>query len=138
LRSAPRSALGGGNSQFSLYLVALTGIGMLSTTAIVVAEDTFGPIADNAQGIAEMAGVFEGRTEEILDGLDTVGNTTKAVTKGFAIGTAVIAAVALFASVHRDHRRGRRDQHRRAEDVHRRHHRRRSRVPLLARSRSSR
>ncbi len=91
-------ALGGGNSHFSLYLVALTGIGMLSTTAIVVAEDTFGPIADNAQGIAEMSGVFEGETEVILDGLDTVGNTTKAVTKGFAIGTAVIAAVALFAS----------------------------------------
>lgn len=90
--------LGGGNTAFSFYLVALTGIGMLSTTAIVVAEDTFGPVADNAQGIAEMAGVFEGQTEEILDGLDTVGNTTKAVTKGFAIGSAVIAAVALFAS----------------------------------------
>lgn len=91
-------ALGGGVSLFSFYLVALTGIGMLSTTAIVVAEDTFGPIADNAQGIAEMAGEFEGTTETILDGLDTVGNTTKAVTKGFAIGSAVIAAVALFAS----------------------------------------
>jgi K(+)-stimulated pyrophosphate-energized sodium pump len=90
--------LGGGNTSFSFYLVALTGIGMLSTTAIVVAEDTFGPVADNAQGIAEMSGVFEGETEEILDGLDTVGNTTKAVTKGFAIGSAVIAAVALFAS----------------------------------------
>ena len=91
-------ALGGGVSLFSFYLVALTGIGMLSTTAIVVAEDTFGPIADNAQGIAEMAGEFQGETETILDGLDTVGNTTKAVTKGFAIGSAVIAAVALFAS----------------------------------------
>ena len=90
--------LGDGNISFSFYLVALTGIGMLSTTAIVVAEDTFGPVADNAQGIAEMSGVFEGETEEILDGLDTVGNTTKAVTKGFAIGSAVIAAVALFAS----------------------------------------
>ncbi len=90
--------LGGGSTLFAFYLVALTGIGMLSTTAIVVAEDTFGPIADNAQGIAEMAGEFHGETETILDGLDTVGNTTKAVTKGFAIGSAVIAAVALFAS----------------------------------------
>jgi K(+)-stimulated pyrophosphate-energized sodium pump len=91
-------ALGGGEVLFAFYLVALTGIGMLSTTGIVVAEDTFGPIADNAQGIAEMSGDLEGETERILDGLDTVGNTTKAVTKGFAIGSAVIAAVALFAS----------------------------------------
>ena len=90
--------LGGGETLFAFYLVALVGIGMLSTTAIVVAEDTFGPIADNAQGIAEMSGEFHGETETILDGLDTVGNTTKAVTKGFAIGSAVIAAVALFAS----------------------------------------
>ena len=90
--------LGGGNALFAFYLVALVGIGMLSTTAIVVAEDTFGPIADNAQGIAEMSDEFHGETETILDGLDTVGNTTKAVTKGFAIGSAVIAAVALFAS----------------------------------------
>jgi K(+)-stimulated pyrophosphate-energized sodium pump len=90
--------LGGGNLLFAFYLVALTGIGMLSTTGIVVAEDTFGPIADNAQGIAEMSDELEGEAEQILDGLDTVGNTTKAVTKGFAIGSAVIAAVALFSS----------------------------------------
>ena len=90
--------LGGGNIAFSLYLVALTGIGMLATTGIIVAEDTFGPVADNAAGIAEMAGEFEGEPERIMVGLDAVGNTTKAVTKGFAIGSAVIAAVALFAS----------------------------------------
>jgi K(+)-stimulated pyrophosphate-energized sodium pump len=90
--------LGDGNIQFSLYLVALTGIGMLSTTGIIVAEDTFGPVADNAAGIAEMAGEFEGEPERIMVGLDAVGNTTKAVTKGFAIGSAVIAAAALFAS----------------------------------------
>ena len=90
--------LGGGNVAFSLYLVALTGIGMLATTGILVAEDTFGPVADNAAGIAEMAGEFEGEPERIMVGLDAVGNTTKAVTKGFAIGSAVIAAVALFAS----------------------------------------
>jgi K(+)-stimulated pyrophosphate-energized sodium pump len=90
--------LGDGNIGFSLYLVALTGIGMLATTGIVVAEDTFGPVADNAAGIAEMAGEFEGEPERIMVSLDAVGNTTKAVTKGFAIGSAVIAAVALFAS----------------------------------------
>ena len=106
-RRHPRrpSALGGGSTLFAFYLVALVGIGMLATTGIVVAEDTFGPIADNAQGIAEMSGELDGDTEKILDGLDTVGNTTKAVTKGFAIGSAVIAAVALFASLPRDHRR---------------------------------
>ncbi|MGH2734834.1 MAG: sodium-translocating pyrophosphatase [Actinomycetota bacterium] len=91
-------ALGGGNLQFSLYLVALTGMGMLATTGVVVSEDTFGPVADNAAGIAEMSGEFEGEPEKIMVSLDAVGNTTKAVTKGFAIGSAVIAAVALFAS----------------------------------------
>jgi len=91
-------ALGGGNIQFSLYLVALTGMGMLATTGVVVSEDTFGPVADNAAGIAEMSGEFEGEPERIMVSLDAVGNTTKAVTKGFAIGSAVIAAVALFAS----------------------------------------
>ncbi len=91
-------ALGGGNMQFSLYLVALTGMGMLATTGVVVAEDTFGPVSDNAAGIAEMSGEFHGEPERIMVSLDAVGNTTKAVTKGFAIGSAVIAAVALFAS----------------------------------------
>jgi K(+)-stimulated pyrophosphate-energized sodium pump len=91
-------ALGDGNLQFSLYLVALTGMGMLATTGVVVSEDTFGPVADNAAGIAEMSGEFEGEPEKIMVSLDAVGNTTKAVTKGFAIGSAVIAAVALFAS----------------------------------------
>jgi K(+)-stimulated pyrophosphate-energized sodium pump len=91
-------ALGGGDLQFSLYLVALTGMGMLATTGVVVSEDTFGPVADNAAGIAEMSGEFHGEPERIMVSLDAVGNTTKAVTKGFAIGSAVIAAVALFAS----------------------------------------
>jgi len=91
-------ALGGGNIQFSLYLVALTGMGMLATTGVVVAEDTFGPVSDNAAGIAEMSGEFHGEPERIMVSLDAVGNTTKAVTKGFAIGSAVIASVALFAS----------------------------------------
>jgi K(+)-stimulated pyrophosphate-energized sodium pump len=91
-------ALGGGNLTFSLYLVALTGMGMLATTGVIVSEDTFGPVSDNAAGIAEMSGEFHGEPERIMVSLDAVGNTTKAVTKGFAIGSAVIAAVALFAS----------------------------------------
>ncbi len=91
-------ALGDGNLQFSLYLVALTGMGMLATTGVIVSEDTFGPVSDNAAGIAEMSGEFHGEPERIMVQLDAVGNTTKAVTKGFAIGSAVVAAVALFAS----------------------------------------
>ena len=91
-------AMGDGNIQFTFYLVALTGMGMLATTGVVVSEDTFGPVADNAAGIAEMSGEFEGEPERIMVSLDAVGNTTKAVTKGFAIGSAVIASVALFAS----------------------------------------
>ncbi|HEX3394428.1 MAG TPA: sodium-translocating pyrophosphatase [Acidimicrobiales bacterium] len=90
--------LGDGNIQFTFYLVALTGLGMLATTGVVVSEDTFGPVADNAAGIAEMSGEFDGDAERIMVSLDAVGNTTKAITKGFAIGSAVIAAVALFAS----------------------------------------
>jgi K(+)-stimulated pyrophosphate-energized sodium pump len=98
LAIAAAIGLGGGNIQFSFYLVALTGMGMLATTGVVVSEDTFGPVADNAAGIAEMSGEFHGEPQRIMVSLDAVGNTTKAVTKGFAIGSAVIAAVALFAS----------------------------------------
>jgi K(+)-stimulated pyrophosphate-energized sodium pump len=91
-------AISGGNIEFALYLVALAGMGMLATTGVVVSEDTFGPVSDNAAGIAEMSGEFEGEPARIMVSLDAVGNTTKAVTKGFAIGSAVIAAVALFSS----------------------------------------
>jgi K(+)-stimulated pyrophosphate-energized sodium pump len=90
--------MGGGNLQLSFYLVALAGMGMLATTGVIVSEDTFGPVSDNAAGIAEMSGEFHGEPARIMVALDAVGNTTKAVTKGFAIGSAVIAAVALFAS----------------------------------------
>ena len=81
-----------------LYFIALTGMGMLTTVGVVVSMDTFGPISDNAQGIAEMSGEFEGRPAEILGGLDAIGNSTKAITKGLAIATAVIAATSLFGS----------------------------------------
>ena len=91
-------ALGGGKLTVSLYLVALVGIGMLSTTGMIISEDSFGPVSDNAAGIAEMSGEFTGEAERIMVSLDAVGNTTKAITKGVAIGSAVIAAVALFSS----------------------------------------
>ena len=88
---------------FVLYGVSLAGIGMLTLTGNVVAMDSFGPIADNANGIGEMA--WSDRDDEVTEkardimaDLDAVGNTTKAITKGIAIGTAVIAAVSLFAS----------------------------------------
>ena len=90
--------LGGGNIELSLYLVALIGIGLLATTGMVVSEDSFGPVSDNAAGVAEMSGEFSGEAERIMVSLDAVGNTTKAITKGIAIGSAVIAAVALFAA----------------------------------------
>ncbi|MGH9298893.1 MAG: sodium-translocating pyrophosphatase, partial [Acidimicrobiales bacterium] len=90
--------LGGSNIDVDLYFVALVGIGMLSTTGMVIAEDSFGPVADNAAGIAEMSGEFHGSAERVMVSLDAVGNTTKAITKGVAIGSAVIASVALFAS----------------------------------------
>jgi len=91
-------ALGGNNIELTLYLVALIGIGLLSTTGMVVSEDSFGPVADNAAGIAEMAGEFGGEAERVMVSLDAVGNTTKAITKGVAIASAVIATVALFGS----------------------------------------
>jgi len=81
-----------------LYFISLTGMGMLTTVGVIVSMDTFGPVADNAQGIAEMSGEFEGRPAEVLQGLDAVGNSTKAITKGMAIATAVIAATSLFGS----------------------------------------
>ena len=88
-----------GNSAIeALYFISLTGMGMLTTVGVIVSMDTYGPISDNAQGIAEMSGEFEGRPAEILGGLDAVGNSTKAITKGMAIATAVIAATSLFGS----------------------------------------
>ncbi|MFH1841096.1 MAG: sodium-translocating pyrophosphatase [Candidatus Shapirobacteria bacterium] len=82
---------------FVLYGVSLTGIGMLTLTGNNVAMDSFGPISDNAGGIGEMAGIST-KGQSILARLDAVGNTTKAITKGVAIGSAVIAAVSLFGS----------------------------------------
>ena len=82
---------------FVLYGVAMTGIGMLTLTGNNVAMDSYGPIADNAGGIGEMAG-FSQNAQRILAKLDAVGNTTKAITKGVAIGSAVIAAISLFGS----------------------------------------
>lgn len=82
---------------YVLYGVAMTGIGMLTLTGNNVAMDSFGPIADNANGIGEMAGLDK-PSRQIMADLDAVGNTTKAITKGVAIGSAVIAAVSLFGS----------------------------------------
>ena len=90
--------LGRGNIHVTLYMVALIGIGLLSTAGMIVSEDSFGPVSDNAAGVAEMSGEFSGEAERIMVSLDAVGNTTKAITKGVAIGSAVIAAVALFGS----------------------------------------
>ncbi|HJX07485.1 MAG TPA: sodium-translocating pyrophosphatase [Actinomycetota bacterium] len=88
----------GNSTRESLYFISLTGMGMLTTVGVIVSMDTYGPISDNAQGIAEMSGEFEGRPAEILGGLDAIGNSTKAITKGIAIATAVIAATSLFGS----------------------------------------
>jgi K(+)-stimulated pyrophosphate-energized sodium pump len=90
--------LGGSSLTLSLFAVALAGTGLLTTVGVIVAMDTFGPISDNAQGIAEMSGDIDERGAQILTELDAVGNTTKAITKGIAIATAVLAATALFGS----------------------------------------
>ena len=90
--------LGGGSAALSLFLVALAGCGVLTTVGVIVAMDTFGPVSDNAQGIAEMSGDVDEDGAQILTDLDAVGNTTKAITKGIAIATAVLAATALFGS----------------------------------------
>ncbi|WP_322494711.1 sodium-translocating pyrophosphatase [Chloroflexus sp.] len=84
-----------------LYGVSLTGIGMLLLTGNTISMDSFGPISDNANGIGEMAGLDK-NARNVMDDLDAVGNTTKAVTKGIAIGSAVIAAVALYGSYFTD------------------------------------
>jgi len=98
----------------SFYGIALTGLGLLATTGYILAMDTFGPISDNANGIFEMSGALKERGNQpaaggltgdrIVHRLDSVGNTTKALTKGFAIATAVVAAVALFHSFVEDSR----------------------------------
>jgi K(+)-stimulated pyrophosphate-energized sodium pump len=90
--------LGGGSLTLALFAVALAGTGLLTTVGVIVAMDTFGPVSDNAQGIAEMSGDVHGAGAQVLTELDAVGNTTKAITKGIAIATAVLAATALFGS----------------------------------------
>jgi K(+)-stimulated pyrophosphate-energized sodium pump len=96
----------GGSFSLSAYGIALAGLGLLATTGFILAEDTFGPISDNANGIFEMSGALKNNprtpsgieAHRIVAKLDAVGNTTKALTKGLAIATAVLAAVALFRS----------------------------------------
>ncbi|HEU0131665.1 MAG TPA: sodium-translocating pyrophosphatase [Mycobacteriales bacterium] len=90
--------LGHGNERVALYAIALTGMGMLTTVGVIVSMDTYGPVSDNAHGIAEMSGGLGEEADEIMAGLDAVGNTTKAITKGMAIATAVLAATSLFGS----------------------------------------
>src|SRR5215216_1709203 len=88
----------GGSGVIALFAIALAGCGLLTTVGVIVAMDTFGPVSDNAQGIAEMSGDVHGAGAQALTELDAVGNTTKAITKGIAIATAVLAATALFGS----------------------------------------
>src|SRR5277367_3565059 len=87
-----------GNATIALFAVALAGGGLLTTVGVIVSMDSFGPVTDNAQGIAEMSGDVEGPAAQALTHLDAIGNTTKAITKGIAIATAVLAATALFGA----------------------------------------
>ena len=88
----------GGSVLLGLFSIALAGTGLLTTVGVIVSMDTFGPVSDNAQGIAEMSKDVHGEGAAVLTRLDAVGNTTKAITKGIAIATAVLAATALFGS----------------------------------------
>ena len=90
--------ISGGSMILSLFMIALAGCGLLTTVGVIVAMDTFGPVSDNAQGIAVMSHDVDEKGEQILTALDADGNTTKAITKGIAIATAVLAATALFGS----------------------------------------
>ena len=96
------AAILAGYTFFGFYGIALAGMGMLATTGIIMSLDTYGPVSDNAQGIAEMAGLTSsadgGKAARITTSLDSVGNTTKALTKGFAIASAAVAASSLFAT----------------------------------------
>jgi K(+)-stimulated pyrophosphate-energized sodium pump len=92
------ASLGAGSAVLSLFAIALAGTGLLTTVGVIVSMDTFGPVSDNAQGIAEMSKDVHGEGAAVLTRLDAVGNTTKAITKGIAIATAVLAATALFGS----------------------------------------
>jgi K(+)-stimulated pyrophosphate-energized sodium pump len=88
----------GNSTAEALYFISLTGMGMLTTVGVIVSMDTYGPVSDNAHGIAEMSGGLGEEADKIMTGLDAIGNTTKAITKGMAIATAVIAATSLFGS----------------------------------------
>src|SRR5205823_12968373 len=87
-----------GGLNHELYYVSLIGMGMLATVGVVVSMDTYGPVTDNAQGIATMSGDVTGEGARTLEELDGIGNTTKAITKGVAIATAVLAATSLFGA----------------------------------------